>query len=210
VGDIISEPADLGYWRTLCICVGIIAAAAVVWAVGELYFPSKTWISILTFWIVYITTRPLGASVGDLLTADPGPIYDDTQCYFDGTAQDITLVTDLNVTSFWFDITTAVDYTLPQNLLNFTAYILDNGVGSPNPIDCTPDDICTVTVDCPTDGSGCPQLFDTCVANLACDQCWGLGAVNVTNAVFGALVITFVIVLMVTKLDRISTEKKRG
>ena len=33
----------------------------------------QPWIDIVTFWIAYILTRPLGASIGDLLTAHRYP-----------------------------------------------------------------------------------------------------------------------------------------
>jgi len=70
VGDAIAEDDALGYWRTLLISVGILGFAWIFDFVSNKFAPPRTWYSILAFWIAYVTTRPLGASVGDLLTAD--------------------------------------------------------------------------------------------------------------------------------------------
>lgn len=48
-----------------------------------------TWIAILAFWIAYVLTRPLGASIGDLLTADRYPTFDPTNCQPVNTTSDI-------------------------------------------------------------------------------------------------------------------------
>jgi len=169
-----------------------------VGSLGNFFFPEKLWIAILTFWIVYITTRPVGASIGDLLTAPSSTSYDDTQCFFSGTDLSISNVTNLNVTSFNFDIV-AGNYS-PGVFVNFTEYILNFGVGSQS-IDCTGADMCTVTVDCPDSGSNCPAYFETCVNNLACDQCWGLGAVVTTNITFSVIVVVLVTFLTITQID---------
>ncbi len=62
-GDLISERLGLGYALS-----GVMFAAgiAVVFAGYRMGMNS-----VLAFWIAYILTRPLGASVGDLLTAAP-------------------------------------------------------------------------------------------------------------------------------------------
>ena len=60
-GDLIAEQFHLGYATSTLIFVSAIAAVAVAWrflGLGE----------VLAFWLVYILTRPLGASVGDLLS----------------------------------------------------------------------------------------------------------------------------------------------
>ncbi len=61
VGDLIAETFNLGYLLTL----GIFIAVTVVVAIG--YFRYK-WNPVLSFWIAYILTRPLGASIGDYLS----------------------------------------------------------------------------------------------------------------------------------------------
>ncbi len=61
-GDLISEKANLGYFVTLLLFVGAIAAVTFAHFVFRLN-------AVLAFWIAYILTRPLGASTGDLLTA---------------------------------------------------------------------------------------------------------------------------------------------
>ncbi len=61
VGDLIAETFNLGYLLTL----GIFIAVTVAVAIG--YFRYK-WNPVLSFWIAYILTRPLGASIGDYLS----------------------------------------------------------------------------------------------------------------------------------------------
>ncbi len=61
VGDLVAEVFGLGYLTTGVIFGAIIAAIA-----GAYYALRLD--GILTFWLVYILTRPLGASFGDLLS----------------------------------------------------------------------------------------------------------------------------------------------
>jgi uncharacterized membrane-anchored protein len=63
-GDLISEGLDLGYW------VAAIMFASVIGAVAIAYFKFKL-NAIVSFWIAYILTRPLGASIGDYLSQTP-------------------------------------------------------------------------------------------------------------------------------------------
>jgi uncharacterized membrane-anchored protein len=58
VGDLVDERFGLGYWPTAVI-VGLLIAAV---AVSHLVFRAN---AVLTFWIAYVLTRPLGASLGD-------------------------------------------------------------------------------------------------------------------------------------------------
>ncbi len=59
-GDLMAEKLGLGYLTTGLIVLGVIAAAGIAWRLGLN--------SVLGFWIAYILTRPLGASIGDYLT----------------------------------------------------------------------------------------------------------------------------------------------
>jgi len=61
-GDFLSEQLELGYLAAL----GIFAGAIVVVAI--LHFGLKM-NAILSFWLAYILTRPLGASIGDYLAS---------------------------------------------------------------------------------------------------------------------------------------------
>jgi uncharacterized membrane-anchored protein len=61
VGDLVAEVFGLGYLTTGLIFGAIIAAIA-----GAYYALRLD--GILTFWMVYILTRPLGASLGDLMS----------------------------------------------------------------------------------------------------------------------------------------------
>ncbi|GGM24950.1 membrane protein [Streptomyces fumigatiscleroticus] len=66
-GDLVSERMDLGYWLAALLFAAAIAAVATAhFALGL----DAVW----SFWIAYILTRPLGASIGDYLsqTADDG------------------------------------------------------------------------------------------------------------------------------------------
>lgn len=59
-GDLMAEGLGLGYFTTGLIVAGVIAATALAWRLKMN--------SILSFWIIYILTRPLGASIGDFLS----------------------------------------------------------------------------------------------------------------------------------------------
>ena len=59
-GDLMAESLGLGYLTTGLIVVGVIACTAIAWKLGL--------DAVLSFWIIYIMTRPLGASLGDLLS----------------------------------------------------------------------------------------------------------------------------------------------
>ena len=60
-GDLIAETFNLGYPLSVLLFAGLI----VVVAIGHYKFK---WNAVLSFWIAYILTRPLGASIGDLLS----------------------------------------------------------------------------------------------------------------------------------------------
>ncbi|MGW7406168.1 COG4705 family protein [Streptomyces sp. NPDC054833] len=64
-GDLVSERMDLGYWLSAVLFALAIAAVGVAhFALGL----DAVW----SFWIAYILTRPLGASVGDYLSQPTG------------------------------------------------------------------------------------------------------------------------------------------
>jgi uncharacterized membrane-anchored protein len=60
-GDLVDERFGVGYWPTALIVALLIAAVAV----SHLVFRAN---AVLTFWIAYVLTRPLGASLGDGLS----------------------------------------------------------------------------------------------------------------------------------------------
>ena len=60
-GDLLAEGLNLGYALSALLFGGVIA----IIAVGYYRFSMD---AILTFWLAYILTRPLGASIGDLLS----------------------------------------------------------------------------------------------------------------------------------------------
>jgi uncharacterized membrane-anchored protein len=62
VGDYLSEQLEFGYLGALGVFAGAIAVVAV------LHFGLRM-NAILSFWLAYILTRPLGASIGDYLAA---------------------------------------------------------------------------------------------------------------------------------------------
>jgi len=59
-GDLFAERVNLGYGYSLLFFVGLIVAVYVLWKI-------KVVGDVLAFWLAYILTRPLGASVGDFL-----------------------------------------------------------------------------------------------------------------------------------------------
>lgn len=62
-GDLATEALSLGFRTGVLLFGGLILA---VWASRKLGVSS-----VVAFWIAYVLTRPLGASLGDLLTQDP-------------------------------------------------------------------------------------------------------------------------------------------
>jgi uncharacterized membrane-anchored protein len=62
-GDLLAETINLGYMLSAIIFVCLIAAVAISHFVFKVN-------AILAFWIAYILTRPLGASIGDYLSQD--------------------------------------------------------------------------------------------------------------------------------------------
>src|SRR3954452_3639056 len=60
-GDLVAEKASLGYGVSIAIFAGVIALIAI----AHLGFKAN---AVLTFWLAYIMTRPLGASIGDFMS----------------------------------------------------------------------------------------------------------------------------------------------
>ena len=60
-GDLLAEGLDLGYWKSAALFAGLIGLVALAYRYVKL---DAVW----AFWIVYILTRPLGASLGDFLS----------------------------------------------------------------------------------------------------------------------------------------------
>ncbi|BDE07494.1 membrane protein [Vulcanimicrobium alpinum] len=63
-GDLVGESFGLGYGISALVFAGLIALTALA------YYAFKV-NGVLAFWIAYILTRPLGASMGDLLAQSP-------------------------------------------------------------------------------------------------------------------------------------------
>jgi uncharacterized membrane-anchored protein len=60
-GDYLAETLNLGYWKSAFLFGGAIALITVAWRYLRLN-------AVLAFWLAYILTRPLGASLGDYLS----------------------------------------------------------------------------------------------------------------------------------------------
>jgi uncharacterized membrane-anchored protein len=60
-GDLVAEKLNLGYLISALIFGGIIAAIAITHSQRKIN-------GVLAFWLAYILTRPLGASIGDFLS----------------------------------------------------------------------------------------------------------------------------------------------
>ena len=60
-GDLIAEQLNLGYWKSALMFASVIAVITVAWKIFKLN-------ATLAFWMAYILTRPLGASIGDYLS----------------------------------------------------------------------------------------------------------------------------------------------
>jgi uncharacterized membrane-anchored protein len=64
VGDLISEGLGVGYLKTGLLCAGLIGIITIAWRLGL--------DAVLAFWLAYILTRPLGASIGDYMAQPTG------------------------------------------------------------------------------------------------------------------------------------------
>ena len=60
-GDYLAESLNLGYWKSAFLFGGAIALITLAWRYLHLN-------AILAFWMAYVLTRPLGASLGDYLS----------------------------------------------------------------------------------------------------------------------------------------------
>ncbi|WP_407307133.1 hypothetical protein [Desulfosporosinus sp. SB140] len=60
-GDFVAEQLNLGYWKSALMFAGLIGVVTFAFYRFKLN-------SVLAFWIAYILTRPLGASLGDFLS----------------------------------------------------------------------------------------------------------------------------------------------
>jgi len=60
-GDLFAERLGLGYGVSLIVFAAVIVVIALSWR-------SKFLNPVLAFWVIYVLTRPLGASIGDLLS----------------------------------------------------------------------------------------------------------------------------------------------
>ncbi|MYS82534.1 hypothetical protein [Embleya scabrispora] len=63
-GDLVAEQLDVGYWKSALLFAAVIAIVA-----GAHYVVGLD--AVWSFWLAYILTRPLGASLGDYLSQDP-------------------------------------------------------------------------------------------------------------------------------------------
>lgn len=63
-GDLLSEGMNLGYFTAVIVFAGMITLVALARYAFKLNV-------VVSFWLAYILTRPLGASVGDLLSQAP-------------------------------------------------------------------------------------------------------------------------------------------
>ncbi len=62
-GDLVAEKLALGYWKSALMFAAIIGATYVAHLKAGLN-------AVLAFWMAYVITRPLGASIGDYLSQD--------------------------------------------------------------------------------------------------------------------------------------------
>jgi uncharacterized membrane-anchored protein len=62
-GDLVTEGLGSGFQLGVLVCVALIAGIYVAYVISAN--------AVLTFWLAYILTRPLGASLGDLLSQSP-------------------------------------------------------------------------------------------------------------------------------------------
>ena len=64
-GDLVAEQLNLGYWKSALMFGAIIGLVVLAWKYARLN-------AVLAFWVAYVLTRPLGASIGDFLSQPTG------------------------------------------------------------------------------------------------------------------------------------------
>jgi uncharacterized membrane-anchored protein len=75
-GDLTAEKLNVGYWKSGLLFAGLIAAITAIHymlkARVDASHARHTSNAVLAFWLAYILTRPLGASIGDYLSQPTG------------------------------------------------------------------------------------------------------------------------------------------
>ena len=94
-GDLIAEKLGVGYLHTGLLVVAVIAATGIAWRVGL--------DSVLAFWIAYILTRPLGASLGDYLSQSRSPLFLKAAPQKTGNARSSSVALRRAALSSWID-----------------------------------------------------------------------------------------------------------
>jgi len=194
-GDTWSEDDELGYWRAFLIVLSALIFDYLLFLLLEKLLGPKPWIGITTFWIAYVLTRPLGATMGDFLTQPGGIQYDPTACTDIGTNETDVGCVDPDV----YCITVCDSYPVFDNCSAWFA--LDNTTM------CCPDP----TLTCPPGwiANTCGALQPTCFTPLACDYCWGLDGALATNICFGIAFIALVAYLTWSKKDQLKAEETK-
>jgi uncharacterized membrane-anchored protein len=62
-GDLVAESLNLGYWKSALLFGALIVLVAAAWRYARAN-------AVLSFWVAYVLTRPLGASLGDYMSQD--------------------------------------------------------------------------------------------------------------------------------------------
>jgi uncharacterized membrane-anchored protein len=74
-GDLVAEKFNLGYLTSLIIFAGLIAFIVILHYIVKSFWEAQnkhqSRNAVLAFWLAYILTRPLGASIGDYLSSAP-------------------------------------------------------------------------------------------------------------------------------------------
>eukprot|EP00798_Chlamydomonas_sp_ICE-L_P014537 gene14537-20576_t len=234
-GDQLAEDDQLGYWRVLCIVLGIILGVYALFVALSLMFKEKLpqWVGILCFWIAYVLTRPLGASVGDLLTAPKGNAYALDTCAWVGASEedtgcdtDICCITPYYLSTFECNTCSPPPPSpaFPPNPRHPHSpppphnshppplagrHLLQDAAAAdyaPAAPDCW--DICGANwtdAFCPEGPypNPCDAGVSTCYTPLACEHCWGLDGLTATNIAFGVAIFVLVVYLTWSGIDKI-------
>lgn len=128
LGDLITEEGDTGYWPGILIFGGAMVLVSLIYVVVYHGFKvQKPWVPQAAFWVCYVLSRPLGASMGDALSQDqaedpPEPGHESAElgpgvtCAIFGIIMVVTIAVEIAITWHRGNATKPIEGVEPTKL----------------------------------------------------------------------------------------------